>query len=87
MADLVAGRDHFLADLRVAFDREAGREPGAARPVRFQKIKDPARAREPELAARERGRRGHVARDEAGLGIEIEGQANDMAGHGCSCRA
>ena len=34
-----------------------------------------------ELAARQRRRRGHAAGDEAGLGVEIEGEADDVAGH------
>ena len=84
MADLVAGRDHLLADLRMALDREAGREPGAAQPVRLEQAENPPRAGEPELAARQRRRRRHPARDEAGLGVEIERQADDVAGHGRS---
>ena len=34
-----------------------------------------------ELAARQRRRRRHAARDEAGLGVEVEGEADDVAGH------
>ena len=50
--------------------------------ARFQERQDPARGQCAELAARQRRRRGHAAGDEARLGVEIEGQADDVARHG-----
>ena len=46
-----------------------------------------ARRGRAELAARQRRRRGHAARDEARLGVEIEGEADDVAGHCVTCHA
>ena len=79
--NLVAVRGHRLARRRMALDGEAGHEPGGADAARFQQRQNPARADQAELAARQRGRRGHAARDEPGLRVEIEGQADDVARH------
>src|SRR5262245_8816984 len=81
VADLMAVLDHGRAGVRVALDGEARDEPGAAQAMRFQERENPPRAGEPELAARQRRRAGHAARNEAGLGIEIEREADDVAGH------
>src|SRR6185503_12020784 len=67
---------------RPAFDGESGNEPGRLDGARGEKVDDPARRERAEFAARERRRRRHSARDEAGLRIKIERQADDMAGHG-----
>src|SRR4029078_9450881 len=82
MRDFVTCPDNGLAFARPAFDRESGNEPGRLDSARRKKIEDPARRQRAEFAARQRGRRHYSARDEAGLLIEIECQADDVAGHG-----
>ncbi len=79
---LVAVGDHRLAGARMALDGEAGDEPGRADGARFEHGQDPRRRDEAELAARQRRRRGHAAGDEGGLGVEVEGETNDVARHG-----
>src|SRR6185503_9240494 len=53
----------------------------------LEKAENAARRHGAELAARQRRRRGHAARDEAGLGVEIEGEADDVAGHSLDLRS
>src|SRR5262245_15742864 len=79
MRHLVAALYHRLARTRMALDREAGDEPGRTQAECLEQIEDAARADEPEFAARQRRRRGHAARDQPGLGVEIEGEADDVA--------
>src|SRR3954467_4325730 len=81
MADLVATFDHGCAFLRPALDGKARREPGRLDAALLQELQDAARGHRAELAARQRRRSRHAARDEAGLGVEIEGEADDVAGH------
>ena len=52
-----------------------------ARMPRLAESRGCARRPRAELAARQRRRRGHAARDEARHGIEIEGEADDMTRH------
>jgi len=82
MRNLVPGLDDGLAFARPAFDRKSGNEPGRLDGARGEKVEDPARRQRSELAARQRRRRRHSARDEAGWRIKIERQADDEAGHG-----
>src|SRR6516162_2683950 len=70
----------------MALDGEARDEPGRMQATRFEQGKDALRANEPELSARERRRRPHAARDETGLGVEIERETDDMAGQSGSPR-
>src|SRR5262245_31747513 len=84
MRDFMPARDHGIAFPRPALDGEAGDEPGRWDAARFEEIKNAARGQRTELAARERRRRGHAARDEAGMGVEVEAEADDMARHGVS---
>ena len=86
MADLVAGCDHLLADLRVGLDDHAGHEPGRTDLVLREQGQDPPRADDPELAARDRGRRGHAARRPTRHHVEVEGQAGDISGHSNASR-
>ena len=80
--DLVAACNYRVAFARPALDGEAGDEPGRLDLTAFEKIEDAARADGPaEFAARQRRRRRHAAGDEAGLRVEIESQADDVAGH------
>src|SRR5262245_17055964 len=81
MRDLVAVLYHRRAGLRMTFDGETRNEPGAAHAMRFKQPENALRAGQPELAARQRRRARHAARDEAGLSVEIEGEADDVAGH------
>src|SRR4029079_6022967 len=79
--DLVAAFGHGGAFLRPALDGEARRKPGRLDAALLEEFQDAARRHGAELAARQRRRRGHAARDEPGLGVEIEGEADDVAGH------
>ena len=54
----------------------------ALMPRSFRNCRMRPRRHRAELAARQRRRRGHAAGDEAGLSVEIEGEADDVAGHG-----
>ena len=65
----------------MALDGEARDEPGRANAGGLEQGQDAPRADQAELAARQRRRRRHAAGDEARLGVEIEGQADDVAGH------
>ena len=81
MRDLMAARDHRLACGGMALDRKARNEPRRLDALRLEHTQDAPRAGEPKLAARQRGRRGHAAGNEARLGVEIESQTDDMARH------
>src|SRR6267143_4418278 len=61
---------------------EAWREPGRADTPRLQKRQDAWRRLRSKLPARQGCGRGEAARDEARHGVNIEGEANDMAWHG-----
>src|SRR5256885_638578 len=78
-ADCRPGR--MVAGVGMALDGEAGNEPGGADAAVFQQAEDAAGAGEPELSARQRRRRGHPARNEAGLRVEVEGEADDVTRH------
>ena len=82
MTDLVAGGHDRLADLRIALNGEAGREPGGVDGARLEQIDNPARADQAEFTARQRRRRAHPTRNEARLRIEVEGEADNVARHG-----
>src|SRR5262245_35057500 len=68
-----------LASLRMALDGEARNEPGRPNAARAQQMPDALRADQSELAARERRRARHPARNEPRLGIEGEREEYDMA--------
>src|SRR5262245_43347735 len=81
-ADLVTTLHHCRAFLRPAFDGEARREPRRLDVAVGEKLQDAAAGHPPaELSARKRRRRRHAARDEPGLGVEIEGQTDDVTWH------
>src|SRR5262249_38081794 len=79
MGDLMAGLDHGLTLPRPGFDGEPRREPGGTDAARLQKRPDARRRPTAELAARQRRRRHQTARDEARHGVEIKGEADDVA--------
>src|SRR5262249_39092360 len=79
---LVAVGDHRLAGARVALDGEARNEPGGADAAGLEQTQNASRPDQAELAARQRRRRGHAAGDETRLGVEVEGEADDVARHG-----
>ena len=72
---------HRLAGAGMALDGEARNEPGRANAERLQQRQDAPRAEQTELPARERRRARHAAGNEPRLRVEIEGQADDVAGH------
>ena len=80
---LVPVPHHRLTGAGMAFDGKSRDEPGRANAGGLQQGQDAARADEAELSARERRRGRHAAGDEARLGVEVEGQADDVAGHLC----
>src|SRR5688572_75682 len=81
MPDLVARVGHRRAFLWPALDGETRHEPGRRDAALLEEFEDAPRRHGAELAARQRRRRSHAARDEARLGVEVEGEADDMTGH------
>src|SRR3954470_11715293 len=81
MRHLVPVLHHRLTGAGVALDGKSRDEPGGADTGGFEQGQDAPRADEAELSARERRRGRHATGDEARLGIEVEGQAHDVAGH------
>src|SRR3954471_10931891 len=83
MRHLVSVPHHRLTGAWVALDGKSRDEPGGADAEGLEQGQDAPRADEAELSARERRRGRHATGDEARLGIEVEGQAHDVAGHLC----
>src|SRR6185312_11694207 len=83
MRHLVPVLHHRLTGAGVALDGKSRDEPSGADTGGFEQGQDAPRADEAELPARERRRGRHATGDEARLGIEVEGQAHDVAGHLC----
>src|SRR5438477_9353029 len=84
MRDFMAGRDHGLAGAGMALDGEARDEPCRAYAKALEQVENAARADKAKFPARQCRRRGHAARDEARLRVEIEAQADNVARHAAS---
>src|SRR5882724_451944 len=80
--DLMTRLDDIGHTRRIGLDRVPRDEPSALDLMLAEQLKNAVGPNHAEIAARDRGRRGQLARDGGRRVVMVEAQAHEMLGHG-----